>query len=301
MKAHEKLQKWHAVDIGALPEAAQAIEHLFSILDADGIETDLMPRPAEQNIKVTGYFSKLPTSEIIDSELAGALGIYGLEHSAVSLVATREVVATDWLAEWKKYWKPTVVGKFVIAPPWEVVDDKERIVISIEPNMAFGTGTHETTQLCLQAITDNYRSGQSFLDVGTGTGILAIAAAKLATESKEKDKNEISIFACDTDADSIAIAKENAVLNGVGERITFEEGELENDIPVFDFVCANLTIDVIVPLLPLLLEKTREKLVLSGILLEQKDIIDAELRKCEIADFKFEIAGEWIAVIISKG
>ena len=95
-------------------------------------------------------------------------------------MSLREVADEDWLGEWKKSWQPVAVGeRFLIAPPWSVIDDaRDRIVIRIEPGMAFGTGTHETTRLCLSAI-EEYFAGESFLDVGTGTGILAIAAAKL--------------------------------------------------------------------------------------------------------------------------
>lgn len=298
MMVGEKQEKWFAVDIEVLPEAAEAVEHLFSVLDAAGIETDLMPRSADRNIKITGYFNEVPAGEIIDSELNAALGIYGHERSAIVSISSREVVSSDWLAEWKKHWKPTVVGKFVIAPPWDSVDEGDKIVIRIEPNMAFGTGTHETTQLCLEAISHNYRSGQTFLDVGTGTGILAIAAAKLSGESTEEDER-IEILACDNDGDSVKIAAENAILNGVGDSIEFVLGALADNAPQFDFVCANLTVDVIVPLLSLLLEKSRTTLVLSGILVEQREIIERELRKFQVSNYEIRISGEWIAVIIS--
>ena len=107
------------------------------------------------------------------------------------------------------------------------------------------------------------------------------------------------IIGFDTDVDSIIIAKENAVANGVNESIEFIQGTINDDTPAFDLVCANLTIDVIVPLLPMLLEKAGKFLVLSGILAEQKEIISGELQKFEISDFKFEIKGEWIAAVIS--
>src|SRR4029079_18467199 len=95
---------------------------------------------------------------------------------------TREVPDRDWLAEWKRGWQPVEVGRFIIAPPWSEIS-VNRIVIRIEPGMAFGTGTHETTRLCLKAIEKYFRGG-SFLDVGTGTGILAMAAAKLFPEAR---------------------------------------------------------------------------------------------------------------------
>ena len=233
-----------------------------------------------------------------------SLRIYGFAQSAVERTSNRIVEETDWLAEWKKHWKPTSIGKFIIAPPWADVDATDEIVVRIEPNMAFGTGTHETTQLCLQAIDEHYPGGETFFDVGTGTGILAIAAARIQSESK---KAKVKILAADIDADSVKIARENAIANGVGEMIEFVHGTITDDMPAFDFVCANLTADVILPILPLLMAKARKTLVLSGILAEQKDIIATELQnlrisncKSEISDFRFQIKGEWVAFLVEK-
>ena len=195
----------------------------------------------------------------------------------------------------EKTLEATVVGGFVIAPPWENVEDGG-IVIRIEPNMAFGTGTHETTQLCVTAIKENFVPGQSFMDVGTGTGILVIAAAKLTADSGAFAR----FFACDTDVGSIAIAKQNGELNGVGTMIDFQIGPISDSTPVFDFVCANLTIDVILPILHLLLQKTARTLVLSGILVEQEEMIVSALMENQIKNFTIERQGEWIAVTIEK-
>jgi len=289
------MKKWFAVDIVVDPQATEAVESALNILDPLGTEIDSLRKNKNEPQVVTGFFETLPDDAEIRVALDESLRIYGFDNPAVKSVAKRVVEETDWLAEWKRHWKPTVVGKFVIAPPWADVDENAEIVIRIEPNMAFGTGTHETTQLCLQAIAEVYRSGQTFLDVGTGTGILAIAVAKLATEKDEKQ----TIIALDTDVDSVKIAKENAIANSVGDQIEFMQGTITDGLPRFDLVCANLTLDVIVPLLPLLIAKTRETLVLSGILTEQEDVIDAELGKFEISNFRSEIAGEWLAVIIS--
>ena len=281
-------QIWYAVDIVVDPRGLEAVESALNELESLGTEIDSLGKAKDEVQVVSGFFERLPEQNDIRDAVEESLRIYGLDGSSVKSIATRVVEETDWLAEWKRYWKPTEIGKFVIAPPWENVSETDKIVIRIEPNMAFGTGTHETTQLCLKAIGENYRPGQTVLDVGTGTGILAIAAAKLGAET---------IFACDTDLDSVKIARENAVANGV-DRIEFADGPLADDAPVYDLVLANLTIDVIVPILPLLLAKSRHTLLLSGILVEQKDIISAELKKFQISNFKFETAGEWISVLI---
>lgn len=298
---------WFALEITVDSNATEAIEFALNELDALGTEINNLGKKQTETLTVIGYFNEKPDDETVEKQIAEALRIYGFSADAVKTFTWREVENIDWLAEWKKHWKPTIVGKFIVAPPWETVEETGKIVIRIEPNMAFGTGTHETTQLCLKAIGENYRPDQSFLDVGTGTGILAIAAAKLATERTEKEDKSLSvnsvssvakILACDTDTDSIKIAGENAELNRT-ENIEFYVGSISAETPVFDFVCANLTIDVIVPILPLLIEKTRETLILSGILQEQEERIAAELRSFGIRDFSVTRAGEWISVLVN--
>ena len=243
--------------------------------------------------------------EIVRTQLDEALRIYGFASDAVKKISRCNIENTDWLAEWKKHWKPTVTEKFIIAPTWERVEDTDKIVIYIEPSMAFGTGTHETTKLCLQAIGENYQAGMSFLDVGTGTGILAIAAKMQSRiqNPKSKIQNELtldSFWACDTDETSIEIAKENVELNGVDE-INLFVGSISEETPKFDFVCANLTADVILPLLPLLVEKARKKLVLSGILKKQENSITEKLRELQVTDFKVQTDGEWISILVENG
>ena len=172
-------------------------------------------------LRITAYFDQIPNRELVRAELAEALRLYELPSSSITDMSLREVADEDWLGEWKKNWQPVTTGRFIVAPPWsEVPEVSGQIVIRIEPGMAFGTGTHETTRLCLSAIEKHF-SGGSLLDVGTGTGVLAIAAAKFSPDAK--------IEACDTDADAVAIARENARLNGVAEKIAFRVGTVEDD------------------------------------------------------------------------
>src|SRR5439155_4043805 len=163
------------------------------------------------------------------------------------------------------------------------------LVIRINPGMAFGTGTHETTRLCLKAIEKYFRGG-SFLDVGTGTGILAIAAARMFPEAH--------IAACDIDAGAIAIAKENARLNNVGDQINFRVGSVDEETPSADLVSANLTAPLIVELLPMLLGVSCGRLILSGILDSQIEMVQSRLLELGAADLEISNDREWISIVV---
>lgn len=289
-------KKWFSLKITVESQATEAIEFALNELEALGTEIDNLGKSQTQKtLDVVGYFNEKPDAGSLQNQLNEALRIYGFDESAIERQEWQEVENRDWLAEWKKGWKPTETAKFIIAPMWETIESVEKIVIRIEPSMAFGTGTHETTRLCLQAIEETY-NGESFLDVGTGTGILAMAAAKIQDRNKS-EKTEI--LACDTDEDSIKIAEENAEINGTND-IDFYVGSITAETPKFDFVCANLTADVIVPILPLLIEKADKTLVLSGILKEQEEMVVAELRKFGIENEEIRTDGEWISVKVDS-
>lgn len=288
-------QNWFALDIEVSSAASEAVEFALNELDALGTEINNLGLKPGETMHVIGYFNELPEEQTVQSQLSEALRIYGFAPDAARSIDTRKIGDVDWLFEWKKHWKPTETAQFIIAPTWENVENTNKIVIRIEPSMAFGTGTHNTTQLCLKAIEDNFEPEMSFFDVGTGTGILAVGAAKKVAIAKVKGK----IVGCDTDENSIKIAHENAELNET-ENIEFYVGSISSETPNYDFVCANLTIDVIIPILPLLLEKSNNILVLSGILKEQEYLIVQELSKNGIENPQIETSGEWISVIVKK-
>jgi ribosomal protein L11 methyltransferase len=280
-------EKWYALDVEIEPQAGEAVEYALIEAGASGTERT---KNFSEDTRVTGYFDHVPDRERIRNELFEALRIYELPSSSVRDMNVREVEQRDWLEEWKKNWQPVEVGRFIIAPPWSDIDETpNHCVIRIEPGMAFGTGTHETTRLCLAALQSYYEGG-SFLDVGTGTGILAIAAAACAPAAH--------VEAFDTDPDAIRIASENAVLNGVADRINFHAGSIDEQTSSADFICANLTADVISSLLPTLVALSCGRLVLSGILETQVDKIVAELAQLAITDVEITQDGEWVAITI---
>ena len=304
--AHRK--SWTAVDVITTSQSREAIE--YGLMEADALGTETTSA-GDDCLNVRGYFETAPDIDSVRGALIQSLRIHGRFTSSTLNLKTSEIVDRDWLAEWKKSWQPVQVGRFIIAPPWFVSepgavvtgsyaqvesDDpvatapgSDTLVIRINPGMAFGTGTHETTRLCLKAI-EKYFQGESFLDVGTGTGILAIAAAKMFSEAR--------IEACDIDAEAIRIAKDNAQLNDVIDRICFRVGGVGEETGSADLVCANLTAPVIVELLPLLLGATCGRLVLSGILDSQTEMVKSRLVELAVVDFEIDQDGEWAALII---
>ena len=280
--AKEQPNEWYALDVDIEPAAQEAVE--YALMEAGALGTEAIEHV------VTGYFAATPDRERVREELFDALRIYDLPSSSVRNMSVRAVAQRDWLEEWKQSWQPVQIGRFIIAPPWSNVEERpDRLIVRIEPGMAFGTGTHETTRLCLNAIQQHYHGG-SFLDVGTGTGILAIAAAKLFPEAH--------IEACDIDESAIAIARENANANGVLDQINFRVGSVDDSTASADLVCANLTADVITQMLRTLVGLSCGKLILSGILETQIEMVQAGLHACGIDDFEIAQDGEWVALIV---
>jgi len=280
-------KQWHSLNVDVEPSAREAVE--YALMEAGALGT-LTNDPSDGLIRIVGYFETTPDREQVRRELLEALRIYNLPTSSVRDMTVAEIANHDWLAEWKRNWQPVVVGRFVIAPPWSEINVRpDQIVIRIEPGMAFGTGTHETTRLCLQAIEKHF-SGGSLLDVGTGTGILAIAGAKLFPAA--------TITACDIDDDAVAIARENAKTNDVADRIEFLIGPASDSMSSTDLVCANLTADVIMESLSTLLNLTCGKLVLSGILDTQLEPIVNRLHTAGVSDVELMQDGEWVCCVV---
>ena len=164
----------------------------------------------------------------------------GIKYS----VDTDTVDEKQWADNWKKFFKTTKIGeKLIIRPSWEPYpEDDGAAVLSIDPGAAFGTGTHATTKMCLLLLQKYINNGSSMLDIGSGSGILSIAAALLGANI---------VKGVDIDPVAVSVAKENADINGVGDKAEYIEGYLcDKCSGTFDVVCANIVADVIISLLP---------------------------------------------------
>ena len=213
----------------------------------DYIEEDLLSLK-EGETTVTFYLPEnLQGAEMLGAIRAGLTRLPG-ENPTLDLGSLELKMDTvreeDWSTAWKKYYHPVRVGKrLVICPCWETAQlNPGDVQVTLDPGMAFGTGTHETTRLCMQLLEDYLKPGQTVLDVGTGSGILAITALLLGAKSAT---------GVDIDQLSVKIAGENAALNGVEDNLTLIAGDLTQKVEgTYQVVTANIVADVILRLLP---------------------------------------------------
>ena len=166
------------------------------------------------------------------------------------LLTMADVADEDWENNWKQFYKPMEIGsRLLVVPEWEEAADPTRVKLVLNPGLTFGTGSHATTRLCLQALDTHIHGGERVLDLGCGSGILSIAALRLGAESA---------FACDIDEKCVDVAYENAALNGIGkDRYTVRWGDVLTDAALrqemgagYDIVVANIVADVIMGLSP---------------------------------------------------
>jgi len=202
----------------------------------------------------------------------------------------------DWNENWKKYFHPIEVGnRLAVVPSWEEYDNKDnRVILSIDPGAAFGTGTHATTSLCLNILDECVKTGDKVLDIGCGSGILAIASILLGAE------NALGV---DIDAQSVKTAKDNAEINSISANTEFIVGDLADKVSgKYDIICANIVADVIIKLLPDVAQFMKKDaiLIISGIIdIRKEDVLSA------VKENKFEIVNEacrdnWCAFVLKN-
>ncbi len=198
----------------------------------------------------------------------------------------------DWAENWKSRYKPFRLGRhFVVKPTWERFDaEPEDKIIEIDPGMAFGSGTHETTGMCVALLEENVKPGMTVIDVGTGTGILAIAAAKMGARD---------VLATDLDPMATRVATENVALNHLSDTVRTACGDLLESVDeTADIVVANIIADVIC----MMAAPVRKHIVpgglfiCSGIARERKDEVLSALNEAGYTDLDIRDKGEWTAI-----
>ena len=278
--------------IGRVATGGTTVEPAFDLIE-EGLGARVDPtRPAV----VRGYVEAGATAERAAAEVSEAIGhlqAFGLRP--IGELRTRVVDDADWAEAWKEFFPVMRIGRrLVIRPTWRqhmaAADD---VVLALDPGMAFGTGLHPTTRLCLAALEplaeDSRLDGARVLDVGCGSGILAIAALKLGAAAA---------VGVDTDPIAVEATTANAARNELGARLTARESSLPSGEGPFDIVLANLIAGVLIPLAPFLRDELspRGTLLASGIFVDRATDVVAAFETAGLVIEERTSEGDWVAV-----
>jgi ribosomal protein L11 methyltransferase len=302
------MPRWIEIALTTDGEAAEAIAQELHPFCHQGLSIEqlgIMPGawddgdvPPPTAVVVRGYFAEDERAEATRAEIERILGYLNMMYP-MPTPEYRVVDDEDWAEAWKANYHPVRLGRrILIRPLWvEITADPQDIVISLDPGMAFGTGTHPTTQLCLEALEDRVQPGQQVLDLGCGSGILAIAAAKLGAAH---------ILGVDIDDMARRVTDENAAVNGVAAQITARTGTLEDVLATgqtFDLIVVNILARVIIPMCQQGLGQTVRpdgQAIFSGLILEQVDEVEAALRQSGLQPTARRLQGDWVAIEATK-
>ena len=264
-------------------------QQAWEIAHVDLIEQDLLDQPRDI-VKVHMYLAPDENPAEILPLFKERLEASGVEYK----LETSGIEQEDWQNAWKKYYHAMDIGqRLAIVPSWEEYDT-DRTVLRMDPGMAFGTGTHETTALCLTVLDELVKGGERVLDIGTGSGILAIAALLLGAKTAE---------GVDIDPMCVRTAGENAELNGVQDRFRVLVGDLSDKASgKYDIITANIVANAILSLAPAVpgLMADGAAFIASGIIDTRKDEVIAGLEKAGLAVAEVKEKRGWECIVCKK-
>jgi ribosomal protein L11 methyltransferase len=304
---------WLELSVEADPEAVEAVSELFSRYGYNGgvvVEQPLGPTAEEpatwedlpnvwidnaRPVSVRTYIANDARAREVRKEIEQALW-HLAQMRSVGPLSVEERDEEDWANTWKTYYVTLRVGRrTVIKPSWlEYTLKDDDVVVDLDPGMAFGTGYHPTTSLCLEALEDYVQPETNILDLGTGSGILAIAAAKLGGPS-------VRVFGVDIDGVAVDAARENVKRNGLDEQIRMEKGGtlLAADIGPYNLIVANLLAKIITDLSGTLYELLEPGgvLISSGIFHERADGVVEALERAKLPVRERRQEGDWVCLV----
>ena len=308
--------KWIEVTIKTTTEAVEAITNILddlrtggvmiedpkdfffqkkNELDWDYIEEEVFNKRNSDGVLIKTYISEernvMELVEIIKQKVSALAG-FGIDIGEGS-VSLGQVNEEDWANEWKKYYKPTKIGeKLVVKPTWEDYEVQSGdLVIELDPGMAFGTGTHETTTMCMRELEKYVTEDSKVFDIGCGSGILAIAAAKLGAKD---------VIAVDLDEVAVKVAAENVAHNHVQDSVQVLHGNLIDVVSdKADVVVANIIADIIKILAKDVHSCMKEDAVFisSGIIHAKVDEVKESLIENGFEIIEVKTLGEWNAIV----
>ena len=264
-------------------------QQVAEIAHVDLIEQELLDKPRDTviiHLYLEPGASQVETLALIAARMEAAGIAYAVE--------TEGVEQEDWQNGWRKYYHPLEIGRrLAVVPSWQEYDT-DRVKLILDPGLAFGTGGHETTSLCMEALDERVKGGERVLDIGTGSGILAIAALKLGAAVAE---------GVDIDPVAVRTAGENAALNGVQDKLTVLVGDLSDKASgKYDIITANIVANAILSLAPAVPGLMAEDAVFiaSGIIDSRKDEVIAGLEKAGLAIVEVKEKRGWECIVCKK-
>ncbi|MBL8161258.1 MAG: 50S ribosomal protein L11 methyltransferase [Anaerolineae bacterium] len=296
--------EWIEISLSVDGESAEAVAELLQryghqgvVIEQDNIEQEAWDDgdiPPVTTLTIRAYIPADPRAEEAKLRLENALGHMSLMYPMPRPVY-RVVHEEDWAEAWKAHYHPIRIGKrLFIRPLWvQMETDPEDIEIALDPGMAFGTGTHPTTQLCMESLEAHVQPGIKVLDLGCGSGVLGIVAAKLGAHS---------VLALDIDPIAVRVTNENAQQNGVAEKITAQEGSLESIVHSarrFDLIVVNIIAKVIIAMCEQHLGdvvRPGGMALFSGIIEDQADDVEAALIKTGLQPLSRRKQGDWVCI-----
>lgn len=308
--------QWIEVNVAVTHEAVEAVADMLTSIGSKGVAIEdpqlindlrnsgtweLCDIPEQENTEVVTVSAYYADDEKLEKRLAEIDEQLALIEERIGKyrfgnTRFRKVSEQDWANEWKQYFHVTHVGKsLVIKPSWEKYAPKEgEHVIEIDPGMAFGTGTHHTTNMMMERLEKVITPDSTVFDVGTGSGILAIAAAMLGAKS---------VKAVDIDAVAVRVAKENVADNGLSDQIEVREGDLLHGTEgKADVIIANIIADIVIMLLQDIPQKLNDDGVLlaSGIIEERMPDVEAAAQAQGLHVDAVDHRGGWVVMQMKK-
>lgn len=299
---------WLEVSLTVDGELAEAVAEVLARYAPNGVvleSTQIAPDPEGEGyptgpLRVCAYLPVDAHLEETRQRISEALYFLGRIRSLPEPVF-EWISQTNWVEAWREHYRPIAIGqRLIIVPAWLDSPDEKRLPIRIDPGMAFGTGTHPTTQLVLELLERYTPQRGEVMDIGCGSGILSIAAVKLGASHA---------YGVDIEADALPAAQQNAVFNQVEDRVSFQQGSLE-DIQkgAFAIQQASLVLaNIIAPILIRLLDAGLADLIapqgvllLSGILLEQFPVMQAKLAEYDLSVIEQRQIEDWVALAVQR-
>ena len=268
-------------------------------LQLDTFDVPDNPLDVDKDYTLVAYFAtEVPVARLLDQLTSAFAELPGLAAATISLTVSESLPKVDWAQNWKQNFTSFQIGnRLIVHPSWENPPVAEQqVAIEIDPGMAFGTGTHATTRLCLEAIAEQLDDDQRplrLLDVGTGSGILAIGAAALGC---------YQVVANDIDPIACGVARENVVRNSRENQVTVTEEPLENIDGTYDLVVANILAEENIRLKAALLQRLQSGgwLILSGILKEKETLVTSAFASAELRALPPRSREGWVCLVYQR-